>query len=71
MEDGDALNSLIEQFGPDGYCYEDSRVVDMLDEENPDLEQLQELLLQVKEDWDKDQAMERGMCLYNMYQCFY
>jgi hypothetical protein len=58
----DEIASLIQQFGQDGTCYEDSRVVDMLNGDHVDQDRLLELLRCIQQDWTKDQgSTDRGM----------
>ena len=62
----DEITSLIQQFGQDGTCYEDSRVIDMLDSDQIDPDNLLELLRCAKWDWIKDQARNhQGMSRYS------
>jgi hypothetical protein len=49
---------LLEQFGPDGSCYEDSRVVDYL-EQDVDQDKLLTLLHQIERDWEIGQEKDR------------
>jgi len=52
----DEIASLIQRFGEDEMCYEDSRVVDMLNSDDVDEDRLIELLRCIEQDWIKDQA---------------
>jgi hypothetical protein len=52
----DEIASLTQRFGQNGMCYEDSRVVDMLDSDDVDEDRLIELLHCIEQDWIKDQA---------------
>jgi len=56
------INVLLEQFGPDGTCYEDSHVVDLL-QQDVDQDELLPLLRQIEQDWEIDQekGSQRGM----------
>jgi hypothetical protein len=49
---------LLEQFGPDGTCYEDTRVIDYLDQD-VDQETLLLLLRQIEQDWEQGQEKDR------------
>jgi len=49
---------LLEQFGPDGTCYEDSRVVELL-QQDVDQDELLALLRQIEQDWEIEQEKER------------
>ena len=51
---------LLEQFGPDGTCYEDSRVLDLL-EQDTDQDKLLALLHQIEQDWESQPAIEPGV----------
>ena len=48
---------LLEQFGPDGTCYEDSRVLDLL-EQDTDQDKLLALLHQIEQDWEIGQEKD-------------
>jgi hypothetical protein len=54
----DEIMSLVQRFGQDGTCYEDSRVVDILHDSHVDQDRLLKLLHRIEQDWIKDQARE-------------
>lgn len=45
---------LMDEFGPNGSSYVDSRIIDMLEEEPVDEDGMLLLLRQIKSDWVKD-----------------